>query len=190
MNTKKLIGGMFLAAVFGAAYAQGSAVVKSDEILDALSVAPKAVQRADGSWIQRDPSIDLQVQFEFNKSTLTKLGEQQLDELAAAFKTPALASEKFELAGHTDKVGSAEYNRNLSQKRAESAKSYLQHKHGIVVDRMIAKGYGFDKLSDPAKPTDGINRRVEIRRLSTATAGAPQSLPSQNTGGGVLINRQ
>jgi OmpA-OmpF porin, OOP family len=189
-----------LAATLAAALTTGAAavatdLVKSADIVSALTSVPKAVQTADGRWLQRDPSIDLQVQFDFNKTSLTPTGEQQLDELANAFRQPALAGFSFEVAGHTDKVGTAAYNLKLSTDRANSTRDYLVKKHGIAVERIVARGYGFDKLADAAQPTAAINRRVEIRRLAGAAAAQPgliapapqgQALPQS---GGTIVQR-
>jgi outer membrane protein OmpA-like peptidoglycan-associated protein len=49
-----------------------------------------------------------------------------------------------ELGGHTDRRGSNEYNKILSQKRAEVAKKYLVD-HGVDASRIKTKGYGEDK---------------------------------------------
>jgi peptidoglycan-associated lipoprotein len=51
---------------------------------------------------------------------------------------------KIELSSHTDERGSADYNRKLSQKRAQSAVDYIISK-GIEKDRITPKGYGEDK---------------------------------------------
>ena len=56
-----------------------------------------------------------------------------------------------ELGSHTDFRGSAAYNRNLAQKRAQSAVDYLISK-GVAKDRMEAKGYG----EDAPKPVDSL----------------------------------
>lgn len=170
-------------------------IVKAADIVNALSSVPKAVQGSDGRWLQRDPSIDLQVQFDFNKGQLSALGEQQLDELATAFKQPALQGFAFEVAGHTDKVGTAAYNLKLSSERAYAARDYLVRRQGIAAERIVARGYGFDRLADPAQPTAAINRRVEIRRLPGAPGVAAQPVPLQQgqplpAGGGVIIQRQ
>jgi len=69
-----------------------------------------------------------------------------------------------ELSSHTDERGSATYNRNLSQKRAQSAVDYIISK-GISSERIVAKGHGEDKpLIKNAKTEEEhqINRRTEI----------------------------
>lgn len=199
MKTSLLRSAAFLAVVTASTAAWAADLVKSADILRALTVVPKAVQMADGRWLQRDPSIDLQVQFDFNKSSLTQTGAQQLDELANAFKQPALAGFAFEVAGHTDRVGTAAYNQKLSTDRAAATRDYLVGRHGIAAERIVARGYGFERLADPRQPDAAINRRVEIRRLpgvpaaqaapapqSAVPAPAPQPLPGS---GGTLVVR-
>ena len=70
------------------------------------------------------------------------------------------------LAAHTDDVGGANYNIKLSQKRAETVKTYLI-KQGIKLDRLESEGFG---MQEPLVPNDSEenrakNRRVEFRIL-------------------------
>ncbi len=78
-----------------------------------------------------------------------------------------------ELASHTDSRAPADYNLELSKKRAQSCVSYLEQK-GIEKDRMIPIGYGETKLVNDC--TDGVecteeehqqNRRTTIRIIKT-----------------------
>lgn len=79
--------------------------------------------------------------YEFNKATLTAESKIRLNTLVEIMnQNPTLV---IELGSHTDFRGSAEYNRKLAQRRAESAVNYLVSK-GISKDRMEAKGYGED----------------------------------------------
>ena len=78
------------------------------------------------------------------------------------------------LAGHTDKSGSDQYNQGLSQRRADSVKSYLAGK-GVPDAAMTTEAFGESKpLVDTA---DGVrepqNRRVEITFGPGSGAGAP-----------------
>jgi OOP family OmpA-OmpF porin len=70
---------------------------------------------------------------------------------------------KLEIGGHTDNVGKAEHNMELSQKRAESVKTYFVGK-GIAADRLTAVGYGMDKplTSNKTKADKAKNRRTEF----------------------------
>lgn len=70
-----------------------------------------------------------------------------------------------ELGSHTDARGSANYNRNLSQKRAQSAVNYIVSKD-IDKSRIVAKGYGEDKLVIQNAKTEEDhqhNRRTTVR---------------------------
>ncbi len=78
----------------------------------------------------------------FNKWDLMEESKLKLNGLVETLKdNPTLV---IELSSHTDFRGSAEYNRNLAQKRAQSAVNYLISK-GIDKERMVAKGYGEDQ---------------------------------------------
>jgi len=70
---------------------------------------------------------------------------------------------KVEIAGHTDSVGSDEDNIALSQRRAETVRTYLIGK-GIAADRLIAKGYGEAQPVADNETAEGRfqNRRVEL----------------------------
>lgn len=146
-------------------YCMSSLVVSAPDIATQLLTKPKAMKQVNGKWVQPDPSIDLQVPFEFKQSKLTEDGKKQLDQLALAFQQPGLTDAKFELAGHTDKVGGHDYNLKLSRERANAVKEYLVKTHGIVAGRMITQGYGYTRLADAQDPTGAVNRRVEVRHL-------------------------
>ncbi len=74
------------------------------------------------------------------------------------------------ILGHTDSIGSAAYNSELSQKRAESVSVFLAKTHGIDPGRLTAEGRGADEPVAPNTNPDGsdnpegrqLNRRVEI----------------------------
>jgi outer membrane protein OmpA-like peptidoglycan-associated protein len=72
-----------------------------------------------------------------------------------------------ELSGHTDNVGSAKKNMELSKNRVESAKKYLVSK-GISADRIKSVGYGskYPVASNDGEQTRKYNRRVELRIIT------------------------
>ena len=165
-------------------------IVKSVKILEALTSKDIVLDRtgSQGSQsIQSMPShsmaIDLQVQFAFNSADLQPLGRQQLDELATALADQALRAHGFDVIGHTDRVGSADYNAQLSLERAVTVKNYLIISHGISPMRLRVAGMGFSQLADPTNPSAAINRRVEIRRVGMPS-GPAYVAPSQ---GGRLV---
>ena len=103
------------------------------------------------------------VTFNLNQATLTPNAETVLDSVVPAFiGQPSLRAE---VAGHTDSRGSAAYNQNLSQRRAESVRAYLIA-HGARPEQLTARGYGKSELLiDPEKSESDRerNRRVELR---------------------------
>jgi OmpA-OmpF porin, OOP family len=66
------------------------------------------------------------------------------------------------LMGHTDGVGSAAYNRELSHRRAQSVASFLSEAAGIPIYRIKTSGMGFDYLKTPYDPASAVNRRVQV----------------------------
>ena len=107
-------------------------------------------------------AITDQVQFETAKADLKPMSFSLLDEVVTVMKAnPQI--ELVEIGGHTDSTGNADFNRKLSQQRAESVLKYIASK-GIKKDRLEAKGFGPDvPIADNATP-DGqaANRRVEF----------------------------
>lgn len=102
------------------------------------------------------------VQFDVGKATLLPASFSLLDEVAKVMKdNPQIALVQVE--GHTDSTGSPDFNRTLSQGRAESVVKYLTGK-GIKSARFEAKGFGPDHpIAD--NTTDAgreANRRVEF----------------------------
>jgi peptidoglycan-associated lipoprotein len=73
---------------------------------------------------------------------------------------------KIELSSHTDSRGQDDYNMTLSQKRAESAKTWMEAK-GIKADRIVAKGYGESKLLNGC--SNGVECSEEDHRLNRRT---------------------
>ena len=73
---------------------------------------------------------------------------------------------KLEIQGHTDNTGSRDYNLKLSEKRAETVKSFLVL-YGIDSSRMTTKGYGPDQpvSSNDTEEGRAQNRRVELKKL-------------------------
>lgn len=80
--------------------------------------------------------------YEFDRAELTKDSEAALDELVTLLNQNPHVT--IELSAHCDYKGSAEYNKRLSQRRAESVVNYLMD-HGIEADRLTPVGYGKDR---------------------------------------------
>lgn len=116
--------------------------------------------------------IPVNIYYDFDKYTLTKEAKNTIDStlLIVLQEIPNI---KVEISSHTDSKGDDEYNKELSQKRAESVVKYLIKK-GIDRNRLIAKGYGEEMPIAPNTNPDGSdneegrqkNRRTEFRFLS------------------------
>ena len=80
--------------------------------------------------------------YDFDKATLRPESKEALDKLVTLLKeNPNVA---IELSAHCDYKGPAEYNKHLSQRRAETVVQYLVE-HGIEADRLTPMGYGKEK---------------------------------------------
>jgi len=76
-----------------------------------------------------------------------------------------------EIEGHTDAVGNAAYNQDLSERRAASVKAYLV-RNGIGSERMSVTGKGMDspRVANAADGSQALNRRVEVIILEPGVA--------------------
>lgn len=103
--------------------------------------------------------------FDFNKATLRPESRSELERLTTLMReNPTL---KIEISGHTDNIGSAAYNKTLSEQRAKSVVDYLINV-GVSTDRMTYVGYGFDKPIASNATDEGrqLNRRTEFKITS------------------------
>ena len=104
--------------------------------------------------------------FQFSKADLPDEAKAQVDQLISKL-TQDPKNVYFEIEGHTDNVGAAEFNEKLGLERAESVKKYLYEKHQIPLHKMNVISYGSTKPAADNKTKDGRaqNRRVVIRVL-------------------------
>lgn len=135
-------------------FAQTVGVISADQLVEILAPRPANVSR-----------VHLNVLFDANKWAVTPRAKDQLRELGKALASKKMSGANFEVIGHTDASGGAKDNKLLSLKRAESVRRYLIRNFRIAPRRLIASGYGEEKLKDALRPTHRINRRVEIVRI-------------------------
>jgi outer membrane protein OmpA-like peptidoglycan-associated protein len=139
---------------------------------DADTAASDAVHRADSldsvvKGLDNYKSMgNVTVNFGFDKAVLTKDDKEQLDNFAQ--QVNSAKSYILEVTGGTDSTGSAEYNYDLSNRRADAVVQYLASKYGIAAHRFYLIGIGKDKEVAPNNTADGRkqNRRVEVQLLS------------------------
>ena len=111
------------------------------------------------------PSINIRILFDYDSDRIKESSYANLDQITAALLDKSLAESRIMLNGHTDAVGSREYNQNLSERRAISVKRYLTQVGNISEYRLVVAGFGEDRLRDSHDPANRINRRVEIVNL-------------------------
>lgn len=114
------------------------------------------------------PSIDLHIPFEYNSDKLTPDAFMTLRRLGDALRDPRLGTSRFRIAGHTDAKGTLEYNRMLSERRAQAVRDYLVFQYDVEPGRLEIVGYGYSRPADPGKPMDAINRRVQVMNIGPA----------------------
>ena len=111
------------------------------------------------------PSIDLEINFEYNSAVIGPKAMPQVKALAEALGSADLKGATFMLAGHTDAKGGDTYNQSLSERRADAVKAYLKDKHGID-GSVLTTGYGKTHLKNTASPFASENRRVQVINLA------------------------
>ncbi len=148
---------------------------------DAITAATDAVHRADSldsvvKGLDNYKSVaNVTVTFGFDKAVLNDDDKGQLDSFAA--QLGAAKSYILEVTGGTDNIGSAQYNYDLSQRRADAVVQYLASKYGIAAHRFYLIGIGKDKEVAPNNTREGRkqNRRVEVQLLTNASGGGSTS---------------
>jgi len=106
--------------------------------------------------------------FDFDKYVLKPEAMAKLDDLVS--KTKGVNLEVIIAVGHTDSIGTEEYNQKLSVRRSEAVKAYLVGK-GIEKNRVYTEGKGELQPVADNKTAEGRakNRRVEIEVVGTRT---------------------
>jgi OOP family OmpA-OmpF porin len=113
-------------------------------------------------------SITLLVEFDFDKAAVKPQYHSDIEKVANFLQ--AYPKTTGVLEGHTDSIGSEEYNMNLSQRRAESVKTYIVEKFNIDASRLSTIGHGESKpvASNETDAGREKNRRV-IANIVTIT---------------------
>lgn len=98
--------------------------------------------------------------FETGSDVLNENAVARLAKLASDLR--AIRIDRLRLFGHTDNVGSADFNRALSTKRAEAVAQAMAS-HGFANDRLERRGFGFDR---PLAGNDTPEGRAKNRRVA------------------------
>ena len=120
-------------------------------------------------------TFDADALFAFDSSTLRLEGAHALDEFAAQLRGTRFA--QVHVLGYTDRIGSAAYNRSLSQRRADAVKAYLVDHAAVDAAKISAEGKGSsDPVTKPGQCGRGHSRAVIAclqpdRRVEIEVAG-------------------
>lgn len=112
---------------------------------------------------EEKPSFILEgITFDFNKATIRPSSESTLKEAGSVMQR--FSSVMVRIEGHTDSIGSDQYNQNLSERRANSVKDYLVKNFGIDPSRIETVGFGKSRPIADNKTEEGRaqNRRIEF----------------------------
>jgi OOP family OmpA-OmpF porin len=101
------------------------------------------------------------VNFAFDRHELDGASMATLDVVAETLNQ--CPSVRATVEGHTDSIGTDEYNQGLSQRRADSVKRYFAG-HGVAASRLETRGYGESRPLASNETDEGraMNRRVEL----------------------------
>ena len=128
------------------------------------------------------PPVFYNIYYSFNKSNIRQGAADTLEMVLATLnENPEMV---VEVRGHTDAIGSDQYNMNLSDKRSKAAISYLTKK-GIAKNRLQPKSFGEGEPAADNEKTDGsdnpegraLNRRVEFKIVSMGEIGMNEEAP-------------
>ncbi len=113
---------------------------------------------------QQGSTIGLPIKFGYNSSEILNESKPFLNEIGRMLSLPDFSGEKLLIEGHTDAGGSKQYNQYLSERRAESVKSYLRNNFNIASNRLFVTGMGESQSLPGVDPFAAVNRRVQFRK--------------------------
>ena len=155
--------------------------VQAQQMADAANGRVSVLSNTDANLDNYHAVAETSVKFGFNKDNLTPKAKEALDQLAGQ-----ISSTKgyiIALEGGTDSVGPADYNYDLSQRRANSVIQYLASKYNVPAHKIYVIGLGKDKPVETNKTSAGRadNRRVDVRVMTntvngTQATGSPSSM--------------
>lgn len=154
---------------------------EADKAQMAANGATQRVETLTNTVVNLDnyrPVVETAVHFGFNKDNLTKDAREAIDQLAASVATTK--GYIITVEGATDSIGGADYNYNLSERRANAVIQYLAAEKSVPAYKIYLIGLGKDKPVESNKTSDGRakNRRVDIRLMTNTTGSdAPAQTP-------------
>ncbi len=153
-----------LAAVSNSGGLDLTAAQMKQAVLDNIRNYPGALPPRPLSFPQLAnlAQFTVEINFNFNSAVIRPESYRDVGAIADALHNPILLGYGFLVIGHTDSVGGRMYNVGLSQRRAEAIVAALVDPFGINPAILQPVGMGEEQLRDPAHPTSGVNRRVQL----------------------------
>ncbi|EEX92293.1 putative outer membrane protein [Vibrio orientalis CIP 102891 = ATCC 33934] len=136
-----------------------------DGVINARDLCPQTPAKADidndgcGTYIKTEEEMDLHILFQNDSSIIQPMFLAQIREMSEFLE--AYPSTSIELQGYASKVGKAEYNQKLSERRAEAVEAALLD-NGVSSSRVRIVGFGdtrLDELGDD-EVSHAMNRKV------------------------------
>jgi outer membrane protein OmpA-like peptidoglycan-associated protein len=161
------------------AQAAGQTAASAQQMADAANERVGALTNTVANLDNYHSVAETSVKFGFDRDYLTPKAKEALDQLAAS-----IGSTKgyiIALEGGCDSVGPAEYNYDLSQRRANSVIQYLASKYNVPAHKVYMVGLGKDKPVESNKTAAGRagNRRVDVRLMTNTVSGStPSTTPT------------
>ena len=133
-------------------------------------------QSSESGWQRSAAGFLVHLYYDFNTTAIPAASEPEMQKLLhTLLENPEL---KVEIGAHTDARGSAEYNLDLSQRRADAVVDWLAN-HTVARERLTARGYGemqpMNDCSDETPCTEEqhqLNRRTEFRVIGKRSVGS------------------
>jgi len=165
-------------AVEQKAQAAGQNAVSAQQMADAANGRVGVLTNTVANLDNYHAVAETSVKFGFNKDNLTPKAMEALDQLAA--RIAATKGYIIALEGGTDSVGPADYNYDLSQRRANSVIQYLASKYNVPAHKIYLIGLGKDKPVEDNKTSAGRadNRRVDVRLMTNTVGDTPATTPA------------
>ena len=165
------------------ALAAGQNAASAQQIADAANNRVGVLTNTVANLDNYHSVAETSVKFGFNKDNLTDKSKEALDQLAGT-----IANTKgyiVALEGGTDSVGNADYNYELSQRRANSVIQYLAGKYNVPAHKIYVIGLGKDKPAESNKTASGRadNRRVDVKLMSNTVGENAQPASTPTTTG-------
>jgi outer membrane protein OmpA-like peptidoglycan-associated protein len=179
--------------------ANQAATQAGEQATNARALAEKGLSRAEQIKQEMKQDVDQRfanidnyqmvvnetVLFPFNRYALNKEAKEKLDDLAKNMND--MKHYVIEVQGFTDKSGAADYNLELSRKRANEVVRYLTINHSVPLRRIHVLGVGSESPAAEGRTREARkqNRRVEVKvfAVSDTTTNAPRLSSQANPSG-------